>query len=542
MSGGGDEGNIRQSFALLRKVWETVGRIQHLEFQRKAIESALQLRAYDQLAPEFKINTPLHMLYFQDDPQDPNQDFILTIQQHETVKNLQALFYVNSDEYLLAKKTTIHAGYDSIDGSIFDGALPYVMNQLVEKLPRVPDKIRDSVFNIAISPGIGISRRRLHGKQQTFLELLDVCKYSEASNPRDKIYALLGLASDLPQGYHQVIDYDLSVFKIKVLVAQLFNDSRLLPLLSHVLEEPEDDISSYCVTEKQIPTGVMKINTLRGRRIDDFRKKCKNGSGVVCGGEHDGIDVFRDAAERQLSLDREFECDCGLLHVLTIACRIAISHSIATVWPSVASLRRSPESLISKSHAKTVSPAKTPFIFASSFSHTSVSKQRLPPSPRVNRNLATKRNSADPRSRENESNSEQLEKRSPNKKVDAAAWGLWVLFEMVLELGAYAELGGIVLIFTFIFGASTLLAKRKSAWEDAHEEIERRSLEESQMMEKFQQQQNRDLEQMQRNQQQNSSNVRLDAVMEKLNGGELQVHEGNPSDDIGLVYVEIGQK
>ncbi len=67
---------------------------------------------------------------------------------------------------------------------------------------------------IGESPGMKLLLRRSAGLQQSIRDLLKTCQGSTSSEPRDKIYALLGLASDVPKD-PITVDYSRPVLKSK---------------------------------------------------------------------------------------------------------------------------------------------------------------------------------------------------------------------------------------------------------------------------------------------------------------------------------------
>jgi hypothetical protein len=120
-------------------------------------------------------------------------------------------------EYLLAHNVVIHCGPDAIDGTIVDTILSHLAAPKDEKLADLPSYFSEPLGRIRASPGTRICASRLQqkSKRPTLLELLNACKDSKCSEPRDRIYAILGLASDVQEG-SIVIDYDRSIFKVQM--------------------------------------------------------------------------------------------------------------------------------------------------------------------------------------------------------------------------------------------------------------------------------------------------------------------------------------
>lgn len=73
----------------------------------------------------------------------------------------------------------------------------------------------ESLQEIRKSIGMKISMRRVAAKDAALWELMEICMNSKSSDPRDKIYALLALAHDVPKEGFKV-DYSRSIFKVQV--------------------------------------------------------------------------------------------------------------------------------------------------------------------------------------------------------------------------------------------------------------------------------------------------------------------------------------
>jgi hypothetical protein len=84
-------------------------------------------------------------------------------------------------EYVLARKLLIHHGYSSISGEVFDLALNHLYY------------LRGS----APAPAMVVSRHRTARAALPLANLIRIYHDSLSTDPRDKVYALLGLASDV---------------------------------------------------------------------------------------------------------------------------------------------------------------------------------------------------------------------------------------------------------------------------------------------------------------------------------------------------------
>ncbi|KAE9375181.1 HET-domain-containing protein, partial [Stipitochalara longipes BDJ] len=124
-------------------------------------------------------------------------------------------------EYLLAGETVIQCGWDYIDGKRFDEAVS-IAGELFDRRkaddPKPVPEIQKCLERIVKSPGIKIPRSRNSDHKRLLLELMETCKSSKSCDPHDRIYAILGLASDVPPEAI-LVDYERSIFKVKMDVA-----------------------------------------------------------------------------------------------------------------------------------------------------------------------------------------------------------------------------------------------------------------------------------------------------------------------------------
>jgi hypothetical protein len=124
-------------------------------------------------------------------------------------------------EFILARNLTIYCGWDSIDWKTFLACLIWIFGhaekedgyilpngltwgfQLGEKEDGyfLPHKCRsppESVPEIQDSIWMKISMARVVAEEAALWELMETCSSSTSSDPRDRIYALLALAHDVP--------------------------------------------------------------------------------------------------------------------------------------------------------------------------------------------------------------------------------------------------------------------------------------------------------------------------------------------------------
>jgi hypothetical protein len=132
-------------------------------------------------------------------------------------------------EYILGREVVIHWGFCAIEGTIFNKALALLANFDPQQYPQIP---RLSVVYyipwINNSPGAKISARRHKRRNQTLAELLEACRFSKAILPQDKVYAILGLATDVPVGWIP-LDYGKSLWRVKVDVGRFFTCVKYFP-------------------------------------------------------------------------------------------------------------------------------------------------------------------------------------------------------------------------------------------------------------------------------------------------------------------------
>lgn len=139
-------------------------------------------------------------------------------------------------EFLLPIHTTLHCGSHSIDGTIFNGALHNLMARTQRKDQlRFPGEFQVYLERILASPGMKMSEKRgMDCHYRTLVDLIDLTKKSKASDPRDRIYAILGLATDISAD-QILIDYNRSIFKLKMDVVWFYQTKPNSSLLQDAL-------------------------------------------------------------------------------------------------------------------------------------------------------------------------------------------------------------------------------------------------------------------------------------------------------------------
>ncbi|KAH8744240.1 heterokaryon incompatibility protein-domain-containing protein, partial [Hyaloscypha sp. PMI_1271] len=112
-------------------------------------------------------------------------------------------------EFLLARTVIVHCGFNHASAEHLRAA-GHLYGFGVEAGNRDLWNNRNLKIRIEESPGMRLLERRCDGLQQSIHDLLKACQGSKSSEPRDKIYALLGLASDMPKDAITV-DYSISL-------------------------------------------------------------------------------------------------------------------------------------------------------------------------------------------------------------------------------------------------------------------------------------------------------------------------------------------
>ena len=119
-------------------------------------------------------------------------------------------------EYVLPFVKRIHCGQNSIELEILEVALAHILRLDLSRHPEIKPSIQKSIFRIQSSPGALIVKYASPwlSNRRTILEIITACKNSHTSEPRDKIYAIIGLAWDI---WHLdiVVDYAKSITEIK---------------------------------------------------------------------------------------------------------------------------------------------------------------------------------------------------------------------------------------------------------------------------------------------------------------------------------------
>jgi hypothetical protein len=112
-----------------------------------------------------------------------------------------------------------------------------------DELARFADKcgktfywdMHDALKNIKLTWKDHLGARESPSRKE-LLDLLRTFRGQQCSDPRDRVYAVLGLAVSYPD-YNLDIDYSLSVFDVYIAAAgYIINGSNSLDLLTHVAE------------------------------------------------------------------------------------------------------------------------------------------------------------------------------------------------------------------------------------------------------------------------------------------------------------------
>jgi len=108
-------------------------------------------------------------------------------------------------EFVLPQRKILHCGTDILDTTDIEIGLDQISTTDARKYP----KTRDSICRIQTSPGTLIIKYAAPWlrEHRSLVEIISMCKSSKASEPHDKIYAILGLAHDI---WHLDIQVDYS--------------------------------------------------------------------------------------------------------------------------------------------------------------------------------------------------------------------------------------------------------------------------------------------------------------------------------------------
>jgi hypothetical protein len=162
-------------------------------------------------------------------------------------------------EYLLAVDLTLYCGSHTISGSDFQEIVGIMERTIMfRKMGILEDRLsawaKSCLTRVGNSPGLKISRYRSSwGRgsfgQRTLIRLLEISRNSKSSDSHDRVYAILGLAIDVPSDTIQ-IDYNRSIFKLKMDVVWLYH-TKLGASREMVSETCQllDEIFADCVEE-----------------------------------------------------------------------------------------------------------------------------------------------------------------------------------------------------------------------------------------------------------------------------------------------------
>jgi hypothetical protein len=167
-------------------------------------------------------------------------------------------------EYILGRQVVIHWGFCTIEGTIFNNALALLADFDPQQHPQISNSLGLEYYTPRInnSPVAKISARHCEGRNQTLAELLEACRLSKATLPQDKIYAILGLATDVPMGWIP-LDYGKSLWRVKVDVGRFFTYAEYFP--------QETQSHTYVLSFRQ------NFSRLRGaRRLGAVQREMEN--------------------------------------------------------------------------------------------------------------------------------------------------------------------------------------------------------------------------------------------------------------------------
>lgn len=118
-------------------------------------------------------------------------------------------------EIVLAKRITIHCGEDSIDWRIFSDVRHRLANMPQHRPGLYQGSLDQLDFSSTIAAKIDILRVRRNTDPNgcELIALLEACEHSSSHDPRDRLYGILGLASDVSE-QDFVIDYAITLRKL----------------------------------------------------------------------------------------------------------------------------------------------------------------------------------------------------------------------------------------------------------------------------------------------------------------------------------------
>lgn len=147
-------------------------------------------------------------------------------------------------EYLLARDIIIHCGREVIDGRDLDMAFNSILRLKPEQHPEYPSYFKELIERINKSVGKRIIEKRHDRGKRALVDLLEATKHSKCVDPHDRIYAILGLASDI-SGHSFPVDYDRSIFKVKMDIAWFFKQRSRQPDISRICSTLDETFAGY---------------------------------------------------------------------------------------------------------------------------------------------------------------------------------------------------------------------------------------------------------------------------------------------------------
>ncbi|KAH8649435.1 heterokaryon incompatibility protein-domain-containing protein [Tricladium varicosporioides] len=214
-------------------------------------------------------------------------------------------------EYVLAHHKTLHCGRHIIDTRFIELALTFIQ-KLDPGKHAVNPGIQESILRIQSSPGALIVKSATPwlSLRRSLQELLAACKDSKASEPRDKIYGLIGLAMDIWE-FDIKTDYRKPVSEIKFDVIRSYislnwhrdrkkDAYKLWLALDNML--PETQISARREQER-ITLGIIDQELPTPPRVQCIQRVIKEFDTALQGGRVPPKDSAGSRSESQQGLD-----------------------------------------------------------------------------------------------------------------------------------------------------------------------------------------------------------------------------------------------
>ena len=155
-------------------------------------------------------------------------------------------------EVVLAQRLTIYCGSESVDWS----KLSYLRAHLKTATPnqRSNWKYIDGM-NKNLAMELDRNREAWEGRNTHLVQLLEACKFCHCTDPRDKVYSLLGFASDC-QNNELFADYSKSLFLVyKDVMSFWSSQGEINPLVPHYTVRLSQMLQKSFADPVQMETG-----------------------------------------------------------------------------------------------------------------------------------------------------------------------------------------------------------------------------------------------------------------------------------------------